>query len=67
MEHLSEIEQQLADLRKQHGERWEVWIVHRVYGGPVWCARLHDDHKHVLHASSAEELEQDITEARIEQ
>jgi hypothetical protein len=36
--------------------RWQVWIVHRVIGGPVWCARRHDDHKVVLNAGSAEEL-----------
>ena len=36
--------------------RWQVWIVHRVVGGPVWCARRHDDHKKVINAGSAAEL-----------
>jgi hypothetical protein len=35
---------------------WEIWIVHRVIGGPVWCARRRDDHKRVLNADSAEHL-----------
>jgi hypothetical protein len=30
--------------------------VHRVIGGPVWCARRRDDHKVVLNAGSAAEL-----------
>jgi hypothetical protein len=36
--------------------RWQIWIVHRVIGGPVWCARLHDDHKKVINAGSAAHL-----------
>jgi hypothetical protein len=35
---------------------WEVWIVRRVIGGPVWCARRRDDHRLVLNADSAEHL-----------
>jgi hypothetical protein len=39
---------------------WQVWIVHRVYGGPVWCARRWDDERQVLNAASAEELAERI-------
>jgi hypothetical protein len=35
---------------------WQVWVVHRVYGGPVWCARRHDDERRVLNAGSSDEL-----------
>lgn len=35
---------------------WQVWVVRRVVGGPVWCARRRDDHKRVLNAGSAGEL-----------
>lgn len=35
---------------------WQIWIVHRHIGGPVWCARRRDDHKRVLNADSAEHL-----------
>jgi hypothetical protein len=35
---------------------YQVWVVHRVYGGPVWCARRWDDERRVLNASSPEEL-----------
>ncbi|HUY51692.1 MAG TPA: hypothetical protein VMV92_39325 [Streptosporangiaceae bacterium] len=36
--------------------RWQIWVVHRVVGGPVWCARRWDDEKQVLNAASAREL-----------
>jgi hypothetical protein len=29
---------------------WEIWVVPRVQGGPVWCARRRDDHRTVLNA-----------------
>ncbi len=35
---------------------WQVWVVHRVIGGPVWCARRWDDEKRVLNAGSPEDL-----------
>jgi hypothetical protein len=41
---------------------WQVWVVHRVMGGPVWCARRHDDHRRILNAHSPAEL-QDYLEA----
>jgi hypothetical protein len=42
---------------------WEIWKVHRVVGGPVWCARRRDDHKKVLNADSAEHLTEYLEEA----
>lgn len=36
--------------------QWQVWVVHRVYGGPVWCARRWDDERQVLNAGSPDEL-----------
>ena len=40
--------------------RWQVWVVHRVYGGPVWCARRWDEAgavpARVLNAGSPSEL-----------
>jgi hypothetical protein len=35
---------------------WEIWTVHRLIGGTVWCARRRDDHKRVLNADSAQHL-----------
>jgi hypothetical protein len=35
---------------------WQIWIVHKLIGGPTWCARRRDDHKRVLNAGSAAEL-----------
>jgi len=40
--------------------RWEIWIVHRVIGGPVWCARLHDDHKKIINTDTAEHLAEEL-------
>ncbi len=36
--------------------RWQIWVVQRVVGGPVWCARRWDDEKQLLNAGSADEL-----------
>jgi len=36
--------------------RWQFWIVYKVIGGPTWCARLHDNHRRVINADSAEHL-----------
>ena len=35
---------------------WQAWVVYRVIGAPVWCARRRDDHRTVLNASSPDEL-----------
>lgn len=37
---------------------WQVWVVHRVVGGPVWCARRHDNHRQILNAHSPPELQE---------
>jgi hypothetical protein len=43
--------------------RWQIWVVNRVVGGPVWCARRWDDHGQVLNAGSADELAECLEEA----
>ncbi len=35
---------------------YQVWVVHRVYGGPVWCARRWDGTGRVLNADRPEHL-----------
>jgi len=35
---------------------WQIWIVYRVYGGNLWCARRHDGTGDVLNADSSAEL-----------
>ncbi len=59
----TETDKALAALREQWGERWEVWVVHRVIGGAVWCARLHDNHGKVLNAYRPEHLAEYMAEA----
>jgi hypothetical protein len=42
---------------------WQVWVVHRVYGGNVWCARRQDNHRFVINEDSPENLSAAISEA----
>jgi hypothetical protein len=39
--------------------KWQVWWVPRATGRPVitWHARRRDDERHVIHADSADELD----------
>ena len=53
----------LAVLRERWGRRWQLWTVHRYIGGTLWCARLHDNHKRVINADSAEQLEKRLRKA----
>jgi hypothetical protein len=45
---------------------WQIWVVHRVVGGPVWCARRWDDERRVLNADSPEELVECLEEQATE-
>ena len=47
-----------ADVARLEAEHpaWQVWVVHRVVGGPVWCARRWDGTGQTLNADSADEL-----------
>ncbi len=59
----------LARLRAAHPE-WQVWVVSRVVGGPVWCARRIDDDGRpptsLINVSSSEDLAEAIAEAEAE-
>ncbi len=47
--------------------RWEIWIVPRAVGGPVWCARRRADRDaipaRVLNADSPKHLAEYLEEA----
>ncbi len=49
---------------------WEVWVVPRAVGGPVWCARRHEDRDavpaRVLNTDSPGHLAEYIAEAESE-
>jgi len=52
---------QAAALRAKHGERWKIWYVPLALGGYTWCARiLGDDLRNVIHADTAEHLDEHI-------
>lgn len=53
-------EQELAALAKRH-PAWQVWVVDRYAGGPVWCARPWGRIRPVLNAGSPDHLSEDIT------
>jgi len=46
---------------------WQIWIVHKVIGGPVWCARRYEDRDavpaRVLNTDSPEHLAEALEEA----
>jgi hypothetical protein len=51
----------IARLEREH-PGWQIWVVPRVYGGPVWCARPHGAPVAQLHADTPEHLSEYITE-----
>ena len=58
---VSAVEDQAAALRAKHGERWKIWYVPLALGGYTWCARIHgDDLRNVVHADTAEHLDEHI-------
>jgi len=58
---VSAAEDQAAALRAKHGERWKIWYVPLALGGYTWCARIHgDDLRNVVHADTAEHLDEHI-------
>ena len=59
---MSTVEDQAAALREKRGERWKIWFVPRSFdGGYTWCARIHgDDLRNVVHADTAEHLDEHI-------
>jgi hypothetical protein len=55
----------VKQLEKEHPD-WQVWIVLRVVGGPVWCAGRWDGTSQVLNADTPEHLTEYIEEAEAE-
>jgi hypothetical protein len=43
---------------------WQIWVVRRVYGGPVWWARHWDGSGKTINAGSSEDLAGYIAEAQ---
>jgi hypothetical protein len=39
---------------------WQCWVVHRVIGGLVWCARRWDERGDVINSGSAAGLSEAI-------
>jgi hypothetical protein len=45
---------------------WQVWVVHRAVGSPLWCARRWNDTGAVLNEASPDRLAEGITRAEAE-
>jgi hypothetical protein len=60
-------EQEVIAAMEREWPAWQVWVVQRVQGGPVWCARRRDDEGHVLNAGSAQELAEALAAAEGQQ
>ncbi len=56
-------QQRIIAAMEREWPRWQVWVVNRVVGGPVWCARPWDDEKHVLNAGSPDQLAEYLEQA----
>ena len=41
---------------------WQIWVVHRAYGPPVWCARPWADEKVVINTDSPDQLREYLSE-----
>ena len=61
---MSTTTEELDALRRDHGARWEIWIVPlAVEKGFIWCARLHTDHSTIVNARVPAHLAEYITGA----
>ena len=41
---------------------WQIWVVHRAYGPPVWCARPWADEKAVINTDSPDQVREYLRE-----
>jgi hypothetical protein len=60
---ISHADTELARLREAHPD-WEIWVVNRVVGGPLWCAKRQDWQPGgvILNEDSAEHLAEALAE-----
>jgi hypothetical protein len=56
-------DQAVAQLEREWGE-WQIWVVHRYIGGPVYCARRWDGEGSVLNAVSPQDLAEQLAQAK---
>lgn len=55
-------EQAVRQLERDHPD-WHVWVIYRVIGGLLWCARRWDETGPVLNEDSAGDLGEAIAQA----
>lgn len=53
----------ITQLEKAYGDRWQVWVVYRYIGGPVYCAKRWDGTGEVINADTPERLSECIRDA----
>ncbi len=64
---MATVDGQLDALKARYGASWQIWVVPLAVGGNTWCARLHTNHRRLLHGHTAGELEEYLAEAEAEQ
>jgi hypothetical protein len=55
-------DQAISELERQH-PGYQIWVVRRVIGGPVWCARRWDETGATINADTPEHLTDYIRDA----
>jgi hypothetical protein len=56
-------QQQIITEMEHDWPKWQIWVVNRVAGGPVWAARRWDGTGQVINTDSPEELTEALQEA----
>jgi hypothetical protein len=57
------MDEALAALHAQWGQRWQIWYVPLAAGGAIWCARRHGDAvRNVIQADTPDRLSEYLTD-----
>jgi hypothetical protein len=54
-------QERVIELERRWGAHWQIWVVDRYIGGPLWCARpwsAGDNATQSISAGTVEELEE---------
>jgi len=63
---LSATDRRIISELERDWPHWQIWVVHRVHGGDLWCARRWDGTGRVLNAGTPEHLTEYLEDATAE-